>query len=61
MRKFGVNLVEYNIDRDSNAREEVKKMTGRTGVPVIDIEGTIIPGYNEYMIKAALDKHARSE
>ncbi len=59
MRSLGVDLVEYDIDKDKGRREELQQKTGRTSVPVIDIEGTIIRGYNPDAIQAALDQHAR--
>ncbi len=59
MRSLGVDVVEYNIDKDKDRRQELIKKVGRTAVPVIDIEGTIIPGYNPGAIVAALDQHAR--
>jgi glutaredoxin len=59
MRSLGVDLVEYNIDRDSGKRDEMRKKSGGNGVPVIDIEGTIIRGFNTNAIMAALDKNAR--
>ncbi len=60
MRSLGVDFVEYNIDKDSGRREEMRrKIGGGRGVPVIDIEGTIIRGYDPEAIKAALDRSAR--
>jgi glutaredoxin len=59
MRSLGVDLVEYNIDRDRDRRDEMRQKSGGTGVPVIDIEGTIIRGYNPAAIQAALDRAAR--
>jgi mycoredoxin len=59
MRSLGVDLVEYNIDRDRDRRDEMRQKSGGTGVPVIDIEGTIIRGYNPGAIQAALDRAAR--
>jgi len=59
MRSLGVDLVEYNIDKDSGRRDEMRRKSGGTGVPVIDIEGTIIRGYSASAIKAALDQNAR--
>ena len=59
MRSLGVDVVEYNIDKDSGKRDEMRKKSGGTGVPVIDIEGTIIRGFNANAIMAALDKNAR--
>ncbi len=59
MRSLGVDLVEYNIDRDSAKKEELRRKAGRTSVPMIDIEGTIIQGFNPDAITAALDRNAR--
>ncbi len=59
MRSLGVDLMEYNIDRDSGKKEELLRKTGRTSVPVIDIEGTIIRGFNPPAIQAALDRNSR--
>ncbi len=60
MRSLGVDLVEYNIDKDRGRRDEMRqKIGGGTSVPVIDIEGTIIRGYNAEAIKAALDRSIR--
>ncbi len=59
MRSLGVDAVEYNIDRDSGKKDELRRKTGRTSIPVIDIEGTVIQGFNPEAIKTALDRNAR--
>jgi glutaredoxin len=60
MRSLDVDFQEYNIEKDSARRDEMRKKTGGSmGVPVIDIDGTIIRGYNPDAIKAALDRAAR--
>jgi glutaredoxin len=60
IRSMGADLVEYNIEKDKSKRDEMRqKVGGGSGVPVIDIEGTIIRGYNQGAIKAALDRNAR--
>lgn len=52
-----VNLVEYNIERDRNKREEMlSKSGGSRRVPFIDVEGIIIRGYNPGAIKAAVER-----
>ena len=57
VRSLGVNLVEYNIDTDREKKEEMKKKSGGyTGVPLLDIDGQIIRGFNQEAIKAAIDK-----
>ena len=50
------NVVFENIDVSSNenAVEELKKKSGQMGVPVLDIEGQIIVGFDQEKIKVAL-------
>ncbi len=61
LNSFGVNLVEYNVDRDKEKSEEAKMKTGGArGVPVLDIEGIIIRGYSPERIKAAVEKRRDS-
>lgn len=59
MRSLGVDVVEYNIDKDKDKRDEMRRKSGGTGVPVIDIDGTIVRGFNPEAIRAALDQSAR--
>lgn len=51
-----ISFVEKNIEEDSEAHEELmKKINGDfRGVPVIDIHGTIILGFDRPKIDAAL-------
>lgn len=52
------NNVEFeNIDvsADQQKSEEMVKISGQMGVPVIDIEGEIIVGFEKEEIKKALD------
>jgi glutaredoxin len=59
IRSLGAGLIEYNIDRDQNKKDEMKKKSGgSTSIPLIDIDGTIIRGYSPGAIKAALDRSA---
>lgn len=59
VRSLGARLVEYNIDRDEGRKDEMRKKSGgSSGVPLIDIDGTIIRGYSPSAIKAALDRSA---
>ncbi len=57
LRSLDVQLVEYNIERDRNKREEMlSKSGGSTGVPVIDVEGAVIRGYNPDALKSAIER-----
>jgi len=56
LRSLDVNLTEYNIEQDKNKREEMLgKSGGSKGVPLIDIEGIIIRGYNPDALKRAIE------
>jgi glutaredoxin len=57
LRSLGVNLVEYNIEQDKTKREEMLfKSGGSGGVPLTDVEGIIIRGYNPDALKAAIER-----
>jgi glutaredoxin len=57
LRSLDVNLIEYNIERDKSKREEMlSKSGGSTGVPLIDVEGIIIRGYNPSALRAAIER-----
>ncbi len=57
LHSLDVRLIEYNIERDKDRKAEMlSKSGGSTGVPLIDVEGTIIRGYNPDALKAAVEK-----
>jgi len=57
LHSLDVHLIEYNIERDKDRKEEMlSKSGGSTGVPLIDVEGTIIRGYNPDALKAAVER-----
>lgn len=57
LRSLDVNLIEYNIEKDRSKKEEMLgKSSGSRGVPVIDIEGIIIRGYNSDAIRGAIEE-----
>ncbi len=57
LRSLDVNLIEYNIERDKSKRDEMLvKSGGSRGVPLIDVEGIVIRGYNADAFKAAIER-----
>tara|TARA_Y100000310_G_C20695429_1_gene825353 strand:- start:2364 stop:2624 length:261 start_codon:yes stop_codon:yes gene_type:complete len=51
------NKIEYedlNVGTDEKARNEMIEKSGQMGVPVLDVKGTIIIGFDEPKIKEAL-------
>lgn len=56
LTKKGVEYTELNVQDDMEAREEMVKKSKQMGVPVLDINGTIIIGFDKAAIDKALDK-----
>lgn len=48
--------MEKNVAEDEAARDELMKKSGQMGVPVLDIGGEIIVGFDQEAITAALKK-----
>ena len=52
--KIGVKYTEKNVEEDYSFAEEAIKKSGQMGIPVIDIDGTIIVGFDRPKIDTAL-------
>ena len=52
--KLGVKYTDRDIEQEPAAAEELIKKSGQMGIPVIDIAGTIIVGFDRPKIDAAL-------
>lgn len=48
----GVAYVDKDVGADLQARDEMVKRTGQLGVPVIDVDGKVVVGFN----RAKLDE-----
>lgn len=53
-KKNNVNYQELNVAEDEKAREEMIQKSGQLGVPVIDIDGEIMVGFDEPTLRKAL-------
>ena len=53
-KKNNVEYQEKNVAEDDKAREEMVNKSGQLGVPVIDIDGKLMVGFNEGELKKAL-------
>lgn len=51
-----VPYVEYNVADDEVRREEMIEKSGQYGVPVIEIGGEIIVGFDKIRLEEALDQ-----
>ena len=53
-QKNSVEYTELNVVNDDDARDEMIRKSGQMGVPVIDINGTIVIGFNKPEVEKAL-------
>jgi glutaredoxin-like YruB-family protein len=51
-----IAFTEYNVASDQRKAEEMARKSGQMGVPVIDINGRIIVGFNQSEVDRALRK-----
>lgn len=55
--KLGLGYTDKDVDDDPNALNEAVTKSGQRGIPVIDIDGTIIVGFDRPAIDAAILKY----
>jgi glutaredoxin len=53
-KKNSVDYEEYNVAEDLKAREEMVNKSHQLGIPVIDIDGEIIVGFDKKTLASAL-------
>lgn len=54
-KKNNLTFTEYDVVRDVKRRDEMIQRSGQMGVPVIDIDGTVVIGFNERKMRELLD------
>lgn len=52
--KIGVTYEKRDIEENKDWMEEATIKSGQKGIPVIDIDGTVVVGFNRPQIDAAL-------
>jgi len=50
----GIEFKEIDVSTDTEAGREMAEKSGQLGVPVTDIDGSIVVGYNVPKLKEAL-------
>ena len=55
-RKNNIQFNDYNVAVDYRKAEEMARKSGQMGVPVIDINGKIIVGFNRNAVENALHR-----
>ena len=54
LKEKKIPFKDINVENNPEAAQEMANKSGQMGVPVIDIDGTIIVGFNEPEIRKAL-------
>lgn len=56
MKEKGIKYKEFDVGSDDKARDEMIEISGQMGVPVLDIDGTILVGFNPKKIEELTKK-----
>jgi glutaredoxin-like YruB-family protein len=51
LRKNNIKFEDIDVSRDARAANEMVRKSGQMGVPVIEVDGKIIIGFNEQKLK----------
>ena len=54
LKQNNIKYVEYNVEEDKEKANEMVEKSGQMGVPVIDIDGTVIVGFDKQAVAKAL-------
>ncbi|RMD45457.1 thioredoxin reductase [Candidatus Pacearchaeota archaeon] len=57
LSEIGVDFTDYDVSSDKDKANEMMKKSGQNGVPVLDIDGEIVVGYNPEKIKELLSEN----
>lgn len=55
-KKNNIQFTEYNVAQDMAKAQEMVKKSGQMGVPVLDVNGKVIIGFNKPAIEQALKR-----
>lgn len=55
-RENRIRFQEFDVSRDQRRADEMVRKSGQMGVPVIDINGRVIVGFNQPEVERALKR-----
>ncbi|MBS4803863.1 MAG: glutaredoxin family protein [Clostridium sp.] len=55
LKSVNIDFEEFNVQEDMEARDEMINKSKQMGVPVLDINGTVIVGFDKNAIDNALN------
>jgi glutaredoxin-like YruB-family protein len=56
LKDKGLKFVEYDVGTDKAKWQEMVQKSGQTAVPVMEVNGRVLVGFNSKLIDAALAK-----
>ena len=56
LREKGISFTDFNVAQDLKKADEMVKKSGQMGVPVLDVNGRVIVGFNKAEIEKALQR-----
>lgn len=54
LKSMNVDFVDADVSNDLDARKEMFEISGQGGVPVLNINGTVVVGFDKNAIDGAL-------
>ena len=60
-KEKGIEFEDVDVSKDQEAAREMVEKSGQMGVPVIDIDGKIIVGFNKDAIEEELKGESKEE
>ena len=54
LKEHKIKFEEFDVAEDENARAEMIDISGQMGVPVIDVDGEIVIGFDKEKLKKLL-------
>ena len=55
LKDNNIQFIDYDVGSDQAKAEEMMKKTGQMGVPVIDVEGQFVIGFDKEKIRELLN------
>lgn len=55
LKEHGIKFKEVDLQEDRKAAQEIVKRSGQMGVPVIEIEGELVIGFDEAKLRKLLN------
>jgi len=55
LKSKNIDFIEVNVAEDMEGRQEMVTISGQMGVPVLDVNGSVIVGFDKAAIDSALN------